>query len=82
MPLFMDTHTVEGATAEAVAGAHEKDVAVQDKYGVKYLKYWIDEGTGKIFCLVDASNREAAVRVHREAHSLLADNVFEVSEDG
>jgi hypothetical protein len=81
MPLFMDRHTVEGATAEAVADAHRKDLAVQDRYGVKYLKYWLDEGTGTIFCLAEAPDREAMIRVHREAHGLAADEVFEVTEN-
>lgn len=81
MPLFMDVHhKVEGATAEAVAAAHEKDLEVQGKYGVKYLKYWLDEGTGRIFCLVDAPSKEAAIAVHREAHGLCADEIFEVTE--
>ena len=59
MPLFMDVHTVSGATAEAVAGAHQKDLQVQPQYGVKYVKYWLDEGTGKIFCLAEAPSKEA-----------------------
>jgi hypothetical protein len=81
MPLFMDVHhKVEGATAEAVAAAHEQDLAVQDRYGVTYLKYWLDEGTGRIFCLVDAPSKEAAIAVHREAHGLCADELFEVTE--
>ncbi|MEA2647392.1 MAG: hypothetical protein QOE92_2475 [Chloroflexota bacterium] len=81
MPLFMDYHNkVDGLTAEAVAGAHEKDLEVQHRHGAKYLKYWFDEGTGKVFCLVDAPSKEAAVAVHREAHGLLADEVIEVRE--
>jgi hypothetical protein len=81
MPLFMDVHRVEGATAEAVADAHQKDVAIQDRYGVQYLKYWLDESSGKIFCLAEAPDRESAIRVHREAHGLLADEIFEVQEN-
>ncbi len=81
MPLFMDVHNkVEGATAQAVAGAHAKDLETQEKYGVRYLKYWFDESKGRIFCLVEAPNREAANRVHREAHGLVADELVEVKE--
>lgn len=81
MPLFMDIHQhVEGLTAEAVAGAHQRDLEVQAQYGVKYLRYWFDEGTGKVFCLVDAPTKEAAIAVHREAHGLVADEVVEVHE--
>lgn len=81
MPRFMDVHHhVEGLTGEAVAGAHQRDLEVQDKYGVNYVQYWYDEGTGKVFCLVDAPNKEAAEAVHREAHGLLADEITEVKE--
>lgn len=81
MPLFMDIHKhVPGLTAEAVKGAHAKDVEVQKKHGVKYLKYWFDEGAGKVFCLVEAPTKEAAAAVHREAHGLLADEIIEVKE--
>lgn len=81
MPLFMDIHKhVPGLTAEAVAGAHAKDLEVQKKHGVKYIKYWFDVGAGKVFCLVDAPNKEAAAAVHREAHGLLADEIIEVKE--
>lgn len=81
MPLFMDVHhKVEGLTAEAVAGAHEKDLEIQDQHGVNYLRYWFDEDSGKVFCLVDAPNAEAAATVHREAHGLVADELIPVQE--
>jgi hypothetical protein len=81
MPLFMDVHHhVEGLTAEAVAGAHQRDLEVQGEHGVRYLRYWFDEGTGKVFCLVEAPNKEAAIAVHRTAHGLVADEITEVRE--
>jgi Protein of unknown function (DUF4242) len=81
MPLFMDIHKkVDGVTAEAVAGAHFKDLEVQKKYGVNYEKYWVDESSGTIFCLVEAPDKATAERVHREAHGLVADEIHEVKE--
>jgi hypothetical protein len=81
MPLYMDIHkNVDGATVDAVADMHLKDLQTQDKYGVKYQKYWLNESTGAIFCLVEAPSKEAAARVHREAHGLTADEIFEVTE--
>lgn len=81
MPLYLDTHNyVAGLTAAAVAQAHARDLEVQGKYGVSYLRYWYDEATGKVFCLVEAPGPEAAEDVHREAHGLLADVIVEVKE--
>lgn len=81
MSLFMDVHNIAGGVSAAdVAGAHEKDLATQGAYGVNYRRYWVDEQAGKIFCLVEAESAEAAVTVHREAHGLLADEIFQVSE--
>ena len=81
MPLFMDIHEhIDGLTADAAAGAHQADLKTQDKHGVKYLQYWFDEKSGKVFCLIDAPSREAAIAVHREAHGLVADHLIEVVE--
>jgi Protein of unknown function (DUF4242) len=82
VPLFMDVHETlpEGASAKDVAQAHAADVATQDKYGVNYLRYWVDEAQGKVFCLVEAPDADTAVRVHQEAHGLVADRIHEVEE--
>jgi hypothetical protein len=81
MPLYLDIHKkIDGLTQDAVAEAHRKDLQVQQKYGVNYLKYWYDEGTCKVFCLVEAPTKEAAAAVHREAHGLVADEIIEVKE--
>ena len=53
---------------------------MQGKYGVDYRQYWLDEKTETVFCLVEAPNPEAAARVHREAHGLVADEIHEVTE--
>ena len=81
MPLFMDVHEhIDGLTADAVADAHQADLAIQDKHNVKYHRYWFNEATGKVFCLVEAPTKEAAIAVHREAHGLVADELVEVKE--
>ena len=81
MPLFMDVHNIAGGVSEAdVAAAHQADLATQDSHGVNYLRYWVDEKAGKIFCLVEAPDAEAANMVHREAHGLVADEIYTVSE--
>ena len=81
MPLFMDVHTIEGGVPAAdVAEAHMKDLHEQARHGVDYRRYWVDEQAGKIFCLVEAPSAEAAMTVHREAHGLIADEIYQVSE--
>jgi len=81
MPLFMDIHhKVEGLTSEAVSAAHQQDLAVQARYGVRFIRYWYDERTGKVFCLSEAPTPEAVRAVHQAAHGLLADEVVEVHE--
>ena len=81
MALYMDVHTIDGGVAATdVAKAHEADLATQARYGVSYLRYWVDEGAGKIFCLVDADTAADAARVHREAHGLVADDIYTVTE--
>lgn len=81
MPLFMDVHNLETpVSAEEVNQAHQADLATQGKYGVDYKKFWIDQDGKKVFCLVEAPDAEAANKVHREAHGLVADEIFEVSE--
>jgi Protein of unknown function (DUF4242) len=68
MPVYMDRHYIEGATRHAVADAHQKDLALQDKYHVKFLTYWFDEKRCTAFCLIEAPNRETIERAHNEAH--------------
>ena len=81
MPLYLDEHEhIPNLTAEAVAQAHARDLEVQGPHHVSYLRYWYDEATGKVFCLVDAPSAAAAEAVHREAHGLVADRLSEVRE--
>jgi uncharacterized protein DUF4242 len=81
MPLYMDVHTIDGGVSAAdVEKAHLADLAEQGKHDVRYLRYWVDEPNGKVFCLVEAPSAEAANTVHRDAHGLVADDVFQVQE--
>lgn len=81
MTLFMDSHAIDGGVKVSdVAQAHLADVKTHDRYGVRYLRSWVDEAAGRIFCLVDAPDAAAARRVHREAHGLVADSIHPVVE--
>lgn len=77
----MDVHTIDGGvTVAGVAEAHRADLLIQDEHDVRYLRYWMDEGNGRVFCLVEAPSADAAAAVHRKAHGLVADDVFAVQE--
>jgi Protein of unknown function (DUF4242) len=77
----MDIHRkVEGLTPEAVRAAHQRDLEIQERSGVRFIRYWYDEKTGKVFCLSEAPTADAVNAAHREAHGLLADEVVEVAE--
>jgi class 3 adenylate cyclase len=81
MPVYMDIHHLHDASLEDVAKAHKADLEIQKKYGVNYRQYWINEGCSKLFCLVEAPSAEAAIRVHREAHGILAEKLIEVEPE-
>ncbi|MBV9919515.1 MAG: DUF4242 domain-containing protein [Pseudonocardia sp.] len=81
MALFMDVHTLGGPLGLSDAEqAHAADLRTQARYGVNYLRYWVDAECGKIFCLVEAPDAEAAASVHSEAHGLVAAEIYPVTE--
>ena len=81
MSLFIDVHTVGGGVSkDDVAHAHQADLQAQGEFGVRYLRYWVNEPEGKVFCLVEAPTADAAVAVHKQAHGLVADDIFQVEE--
>ena len=81
MPLFMDIHQItSGVAIDDVAKAHLADLQIQAAYDVRYLRYWVDEQGGRVFCLVEAPSAKAAADVHREAHGLVANHIYQVQE--
>jgi hypothetical protein len=81
VPLFMDVHEIDGGvTMNDVATAHLADLKTQVAHDVRYLRYWVDETGGRVFCLVEAPSPDAAATVHREAHGLVADHIYQVQE--
>jgi len=82
MALFIDVHHAAAKDMDAAAAAemHSRDVAIQDSYGVRFLRYWFDPVTGKTFCLSEAPSMEAVNAVHQQAHGAMADEIFVVYE--
>lgn len=82
MPYFMDIHRELGPITPAdIDAAHLKDLEVQDRYGVRYRKYWLNQDSGTAYCLMEGPDREACEAVHAEAHGLLADDIIPVDPD-
>lgn len=79
---FLDVHSLGAGnvTAAAVAEAHQKDLAVEKKYGVNFINYWVDEKNGTVFCLSEAPDSNAVINTHKEAHGLLPAFVLKVRE--
>jgi hypothetical protein len=80
--LFLDIHYLGAGnvTAKDVAAAHEKDLAVQGKYGVNLINYWVNENEGVVMCLAEAKDPAALIRTHKEAHGLVPAKVFRVKQ--
>jgi hypothetical protein len=80
--LYFDIHELGAGnvTTEAVASAHTKDLAVQKKYGVNFINYWVDEKNGKVFCLSEANDSSDVIRTHKEAHGLLPNYLLTVKQ--
>ena len=81
MPLFMDVHDIPGGVAvEDVVRARLADMQVQAAHDVRYLRYWVDERAGRVFCLVEAPSADVAAAVHRQAHGMVASDIYQVQE--
>lgn len=78
MPLYMDFHQFDAVTVEDVKKAHIADLSVQEKYGVRYLQFWVNELTGSVFCLMEGPGPEACEKCHQKAHGNIACNIQEV----
>jgi hypothetical protein len=80
--LYLDIHELGAGnvTAKDVAGAHQKDLAVQQKYGVNFINYWVDEKNGVVMCLSEARDSTSIINTHKEAHGLVPASVVKVKQ--
>ncbi len=79
MPIFIDYHQLpEGLTIRDVREAHKSDLEKQEKYGVKFLQYWVNEKASTVFCLIEGPNKQACVDCHLESHGNTPCNIQEV----
>ena len=71
--LFLDVHNLEPGkvTVIDVAAAHKKDLATQTKFDVNFIRYWVDEEEGKVYCLSEAPDSAAVYKTHEQAHGLV-----------
>lgn len=80
--LFLDIHYLGAGkvSAKDVAAAHEKDLAVQNKYGVNFINYWVDEKEGVVICLAEATDQGSVIKTHKKAHGLVPAEVMKVKQ--
>ena len=79
---FLDVHYLGAGkvTAADVEAAHQKDLATQQKYGVNFVNYWVDEKKGVVMCLSQAKDSAAVIHTHQDAHGLLPAYIVEVKQ--
>jgi class 3 adenylate cyclase len=80
VPWYLDRHDLPDATAADLAAAHLKDLEVQERFGVRFVTYWFEEGAKSGFCLVESPDEESVEAAHAAAHGLLPSNVIEVDQ--
>lgn len=80
--LYIDVHYLPDGKVkyEDVAAAHAKDLATESKYNVKFIKYWVDESKGIVYCLSSAPDTSAISNTHREAHGLMPQTIYKVDD--
>jgi len=80
--LYIDVHHLGAGnvTYEAVAAAHAKDLAVENKYNTQFLKYWVDESKGVVYCLSSTADTASIRKTHAAAHGLLPDHIYAVTD--
>jgi len=80
--LYLDVHQLQPGKVKFadVAKAHAKDLEVEKKYGVHFIKYWVNEDKGLVYCLSSAPDTISITKTHAEAHGLLPDHFYRVSD--
>jgi Protein of unknown function (DUF4242) len=80
--LYIDVHQLQPGKVKFadVANAHSKDLEVQKKYGVDFIKYWVDEEKGLVYCVSSSHDSSAIRKTHAEAHGLLPDHIYMVTD--
>jgi hypothetical protein len=78
--MYIDVHHMGKGkvTPSDVAKAHQKDLMAEGKYGVHFLRYWLDEQTGTIYCLSQSPGKKQIIQTHKEAHGLIPQEIHEV----
>jgi hypothetical protein len=79
MARFMDIHDgFQGVSEQQLSEAHDADLAIEADEGVHFERAWLDQESGKVFCLSTGPSKEAVMRVHDRAGHPTAE-VYELS---
>lgn len=75
----MDVHrNMEGLTLEDIEAAHLRDEEAQERYGVRYWRFFHNAETGDVYCLAEGPSAEACIEVHRAANGMEPDDIIPV----
>ena len=74
MPKFIDSHKLMGMDEETLK---KQQSAPRDEFGVKHINLLYNKEEDKLFCLLDAPNKEA-VEKHHEKAGVKPDFIIEV----
>lgn len=79
--MFMDVHPGLGdATPAELDEAHRADLAMQDRFGVRWVSYWLNAPDGKSFCLAEAPDADSLRACHKASHGLMPHDVIEIPD--
>ena len=74
MPKFIDSHKMKGLDEETL---RKLQTSPRDEFGVTHINLLYNKEEDKVFCLLDAPNKEA-IKKHHEKAGVKCDWITEV----
>ena len=75
MAKFLDSHPMKGARKEALEKLQNEP---RDEFGVKHIDIIFSEDNDRMYCFLDAPNKEAIIK-HHEKFGYKCDFIMEVN---
>lgn len=81
MPIFIVTHSMSKSSDEAAIAAHAEAVRLRTSSDAHFFRFWLNETTGRIFCMCEAASGEAALQAHRAGQDVTDERVAPVTPE-